>query len=379
MPHPSVFINDSFSHTSYSMIVLIPILCYIYKSLYESWCFMIKNKWKTLIFLGMFCLGASAVSGCEGIPASGQEYSQTGTYFDTVITLTLYNKEDAKLLDDCFQMADHYEELFSRTIETSDISRINDADGDYVTVDEDTIELLEAGLKYCELSDGKFDITVGRLSDLWDFQNNTGEIPDPEEIREEVSHVDYHNVKIKGDQAALTDPEAELDLGGIAKGFIADKMKEYLTGHGVESGMINLGGNVLVIGSKPDGSAYQIGIEKPFAERNVSIAALSITDQTVVSSGIYERYFEKDGKIYHHILDTSTGYPIENNLYSVTIICDSSTDGDGLSTTCFALGLDAGMDLIESLDHTEAVFITSDMQVHKSSGIGNTISFRMLE
>ena len=156
-------------------------------------------------------------------------------------------------------------------------------------------------------------------------------------------------------------------------------MKEYLTGHGVESGMINLGGNVLVIGSKPDGSAYQIGIEKPFAERNVSIAALSITDQTVVSSGIYERYFEKDGKIYHHILDTSTGYPIENNLYSVTIICDSSTDGDGLSTTCFALGLDAGMDLIESLDHTEAVFITSDMQVHKSSGIGNTISFRMLE
>ena len=337
------------------------------------------RRWKPLAFLGLLCLGSALVSGCSPAGAQAREYSKTGTYFDTIITLTLYSKEDAALLDDCFQMADHYEDLFSRTIETSDISRINDADGDYVTVDSETIELLEAGLKYCELSNGKFDITVGALSDLWDFQNNTGTIPDPDRIQEEISHVDYHNVKIKGDQAALTDLEAELDLGGIAKGFIADKMKAYLTDHGVKSGMINLGGNVLVIGSKPDGSDYQIGIEKPFAERNVSLAAVSISDQTVVSSGIYERYFEKDGKIYHHILDTSTGYPIENNLYSVTIICDKSTDGDGLSTTCFALGLDKGMELIESLENTEAIFITNDMQVHTSSGIGDTVPFRMLE
>lgn len=337
------------------------------------------HKWKTLTLSVFLCLILAMASGCSGVSSSSQEYSKTGTYFDTIITLTVYNKEDAQLLDDCFEMAEHYEDIFSRTIETSDISRINDADGAYVTVDPETIELLEAGLKYCELSDGKFDITIGGLSDLWDFQNNTGEIPDEEDIRNALSHVDYHNVKITENQAALTDPEAELDLGGIAKGYIADKMKAYLTEHGVESGMINLGGNVLVIGSKPDGNDYQIGIEKPFAERNVSLAAISISDKTVVSSGIYERYFEKDGKIYHHILDTSTGYPLENNLYSVTIICDKSTDGDALSTTCFALGLDKGMELIESLENTEAVFITSDMEIYKTSGIGNQIPFRELE
>lgn len=317
-------------------------------------------------------------AGCS-YNAPGQEYSKSGTYFDTIITLTVYSQKDSKVLDGCFDLAKHYENLLSRTISDSDISRINDADGSWVTVDPDTIEVLEDGLKYCEISDGRFDITVGKLSDLWDFDNNTGTVPDSSDISEAVSHVDYRNVKVKGNQAALTDPDAEIDLGGIAKGFIADKMKEYMKEHDVTSGMINLGGNVLVIGSKTDGSDYQIGISKPFAPRNEPIAAVSIKDQTVVSSGVYERYFKKDGKLYHHILDSKTGYPIDNGLYEVTIICDDSTDGDGLSTTCFALGLQDGMKLIESLDNTEAVFVTSDMKIYKSSGIGTKIPFQEME
>lgn len=319
-----------------------------------------------------------STAGCS-YNAAGQEYSKSGTYFDTIITLTVYNQKDSQVLDGCFELADHYEQLLSRTISDSDISKINNADGNWVTVNQDTIEVLEAGLKYCEISDGKFDITIGKLSDLWDFDNNNGTIPDNTDIQEAVSHVNYRNVKINGTQAALTDPDAEIDLGGIAKGFIADKMKEYMKEHGVTSGMINLGGNVLVLGNKTDGSDYQIGISKPFAPRNEPLAAVSIQDQTVVSSGVYERYFKKDGKLYHHILDSTTGYPINNGLYEVTIICDKSTDGDGLSTTCFALGLQDGMKLIESLDNTEAVFVTSDMKIYKSSGIGTKIPFREIQ
>ena len=185
-----------------------------------------------------------------------------------------------------------------------------------------------------------------------------------------------------GNEVTLADDAAAIDLGGIAKGFIADKMKEYLVSQGVTSGLINLGGNVLVIGAKESGQdaggAYKIGIQRPFDETGQPIAAVQIKDQTVVTSGVYERYFEKNGRLYHHILDVESGYPYENELFSVSIICPSSADADALSTTCFALGLDQGMELVESLENTEAVFITSDYKLHGSSGIGRTIPFEAL-
>ena len=284
-------------------------------------------------------------------------------------------------------MADTYEHYFSNTISDSDISKINDADGDYVTVHDETIELLQKGIYYGDLSNGKFDITIGTLSNLWDFSDkalekentsSTSLVPSDTDIKNALATVNYKNVKIDGNQAALTNADATLDLGGIAKGYIADKMKDYLNENGVTSGIINLGGNVLVLGPKDDGNAYRIGIQKPFDEDGNSIASVSITDQTVVSSGVYERYFKENGVLYHHILDTSTGYPYDNHLLGVTIITKKSVDGDGLSTTCFALGLEDGMALIESLPDTEAIFITDDYELHTSSGIGTTIPFEKL-
>ena len=151
------------------------------------------------------------------------------------------------------------------------------------------------------------------------------------------------------------------------------------TGMSWRAGYINLGGNVLALGAKTDGSAYTIGIQRPFGEENEAIVSVSITDQTVVSSGVYERYFEVDGTRYHHILDTATGYPYDNGLLEVTIITDASVDGDGLSTTWFSLGLEDGMALVESLDATEAIFITDDYEVHTSSGMGTVIPYEILE
>ena len=178
------------------------------------------------------------------------------------------------------------------------------------------------------------------------------------------THVNYQNIQIEGNTVTLTDPQTQIDLGGIAKGYIADRLKEYLLSEGVEHALINLGGNTLAVGTKYDGSPFRIGIQKPFSEKNEVITAVEITDRSVVSSGIYQRYFEKDGRIYHHILNPDTGYPYENNLLQVTIISDQSVDGDALSTCCFALGLKDGSKLIESLDNVQAIFVTNDYELH---------------
>ena len=156
-----------------------------------------------------------------------------------------------------------------------------------------------------------------------------------------------------------------IDLGALVKGYAADEMAAYLKSEGVSSGLINLGGNVLTIGSKPDGSMWRIGIRKPF-DSDAIIDTVEVSDQTVVSSGVYERYFEQDGVIYHHILDPDTGYPIENGIWGDSIICSSSLQGDALSTTCLALGVEKASELIESLDGVEAVFINDRLELTKA-------------
>lgn len=331
----------------------------------------IKRNIRRLLITLLLCL---PLSGC----GSRQPIQQTGFYFDTVISITLYDPAKAEELNHCFELAQLYEQYFSTKIADSDVSRINAAAGSPVYVHEETAELIERGLSYSALSNGKFDITIGKLTDLWDFHADSPKLPDQGAVADAVASINYRNVVVNGKEVTLTDPNAALDLGGIAKGYIADKMKEYLLSQGITKGLINLGGNVLAIGEKEDGSAYTIGIQKPFDETGAPIASVSVRDQSVVTSGVYERYFEQDGVRYHHILDVSDGYPYDNHLLSVTIICENSVDGDGLSTSCFALGLKKGMELVESLDHTEAVFITSDQKLHTSSGIGKEISIKQL-
>ena len=290
----------------------------------------------------------------------------TGLYFDTVVQIQVWGADRA-VLDECENICGHYEQLLSPTIETSEVSRINRAQGAPVTVSDETAELIRLGIEYGELSEGKFDITVASATDLWNFRDNEEkELPGPDELAEAVSHIDYHCIQIDGTTVTLTDPKAKIDLGGIAKGYIADKLKEYLKDQGVEHALINLGGNMLALGGRADGSDFQIGLQEPFAADGTVLTSLSVSDRSVVSSGNYERYFEIDGVIYHHILDPDTGYPIQSDLYQVTVISDSSVQGDALSTTCYALGLEEGMKLIQDMDNVDAVFVTSDLEIHKT-------------
>lgn len=311
-----------------------------------------------------------------GCTRAAEPVSQVGFYLDTVVQITLYDNggrsshvSTLQNIETCFTLIDNYEHLFSTTIEGSDIWNINHSGGKAVTVSDDTASLLQTALYYSELSDGKADLTVLPLSELWNFgSEGNSRIPDKTAIEESISHIDYHAVHLEGDVVTLTDPHAAIDLGFIAKGYIADRLKEYLLSQGVENACISLGGNVITIGNKPDGHPYRIGIQKPFAAEGETITTIDVTDSSVVSSGIYERYFYENDKLYHHLLNTKTGYPDDNNIAGVTILAPTSTEADALSTTCYFLGMDAGMELIESLDGTEALFITKDGTLYHSDG-----------
>lgn len=297
--------------------------------------------------------------------------SSTAFKLNTVVTLTLYDSTDEELLQEAMDLCDDYEQLFSRTLETSELYQLNHGtlpnQEHAYTISSDTAELISKGLEYGELSKGAFDITIGPVSSLWDFTSEQKKVPKKEELDAALPLVNYQDVQVSQEQVTFAKEGMMLDLGAIAKGYIADKIKEFLLEHEVKSATINLGGNVLCVGEKPDGMPFRIGIQKPFADRSETIAVMDIADKSVVSSGIYERYFEQDGTFYHHILNPDTGYPYNNHLVSVTIISDQSVDGDGLSTSCFALGLEKGMELINSIPDVHAVFITDDYQLHYSN------------
>ncbi len=315
----------------------------------------------------LLTLGCSlSLTGC----ASAQQKKQTaiGFYLDTVITLTAY-VDDAAVLNDALRECGRYERLLSRTVEGSDVWRINHAQGQPVAVSEETIELLDAAREVSELSSGMFDVTIAPVSTMWDFTSGAAVVPDTDAIAAAAKLVDYTRVETDGSLVKV--PEGMMiDLGGIAKGYIADAVKGYLEDRGVKSAVLSFGGNIVTIGLKPDGSPWKVGIQdidKPTGE--YMLVALNFGGSTV-TSGIYERGFESDGVYYHHILDPQTGWPVQNELASVTIFSDSSMWGDALATAAFILGTEAGTKLIEGLDGVEAVFIARDRSVSATSGAG---------
>lgn len=323
----------------------------------------------TVLFLFSVLLASCRQASSQGPKSGGsdKQITKTSFFLNTVITITLYGTEEEALIEECFRLCDEYEKKLSRTLEGSEIAALNRRVRD--TASEETLNLIETGLSYSALSDGAFDITIGSCSSLWDFTAEAPSVPDPELLREALTHVGYEKLSLNGNQVLFSDDKTLIDLGAIAKGYIADRLKDFLAENQVTSATIDLGGNILCIGDKPDGSAFRIGIQRPFDDQGSPMLVVPVSDWSVVTSGIYERCFEENGTLYHHILDPSTGYPCENNLLSVTILSEHSVDGDALSTTCFSLGLSDGMTLIDSLDEVYAIFVTDDYQIHYSEGL----------
>ncbi len=291
----------------------------------------------------------------------------------TVIDITIHDKNDDELFSKAFGRISEIEEKMTiNNAETSEVIALNNASGkDAVKLSPDTLYVMERGRYYSELSGGKFDITIGPIVKLWNIGTDAAAVPDSGKLVEAVGLVDYNKLTLNKENstARLEVPGMKVDLGAIAKGYAADEVARILRENGVKHAIINLGGNILVIGGNPKGAPWKIGIQDPFNPRGDFLGIVPVQDQTVVTSGTYERYFEENGKTYHHILDSGTGYPVNNNLHSVSIITGKSIDGDGLSTTSLLLGLEEGMKFIESQENTEAVFVTSDKQVYVTSGL----------
>ena len=313
----------------------------------------------------LLVLASIPLSAC----AKTEKQSVVGYYLDTVVTLTAY-VDDAQVLRDALEECGRYERLLSRTIEGSDVWRINHASGQPVKVSDDTLTILDCARQVSALSDGMFDVTIAPVSTLWDFTSGAAVLPDADAIAGAAELVDISKLEIDGGEVTL--PEGMMiDLGGIAKGYIADAVKRYLMDRGVESAILSFGGNIVAIGMKPDGSPWKVGIQdidKPTGE--YMLVSKNYGGSTV-TSGIYERGFDLDGVRYHHILDPHTGWPVQNELASVTIFSESSMWGDALSTGAFALGTQKGMAMIEGLEGIEAVFIARDRTATYTSGARN--------
>lgn len=320
----------------------------------------------------------SSISGC-GTDNSGSQAGTTSEVqnmqpiekqeflLDTLVSIKIYDKKEESLLDNAMDVIRQYNDKLSAYVKGSDIDRINHAGTAWTEVSDYTVECLKKAVEYAEKTGGKFDPTIGAVSMLWDFTDPHSQIPSKESIENGLKAVDYKKMVIEGRKVRFLQEGMKLDLGAIAKGFIADKVKKYLQMEGVKSAIINLGGNVLCVGKKGD-RPFEIGVQDPVRERNAIVGIAKVDDVSMVTSGIYERYVEHDGKKYHHILDAKTGYPCEDGLSQVTIYSSDSTDGDALSTSCFLLGLDEGMKLIESMPGVEAVFFTKDGKPVYSSG-----------
>ena len=368
-----------------------------------------KHRFQRRFFYFILCTALVCpmllFTGCQNAAdtdtAAGKEpISISSIKLNTAVQITIYDSQDKSLLDDCLALCDKYELIFSRTDEESELYKLNHRISDSAVsnqttetqptpyqingttntwhISEDLAALLSEGLSITKESDGAFDIAIAPLTSLWDFTAEDPKVPDDADIQNALPLCSSDGVTINGQDIILPSDDIQFDVGAIAKGYIADRLKDFLVKKGVNSAIINLGGNVLCIGSKPDGTPFKVGIQKPFADRNETEAVMDITGKSVVSSGIYERCFKQNGKLYHHILNPKTGYPYDNGLISVTIISDQSVDGDALSTTCFALGLDEGLKFAEKKG-VQAVFITEDYELHYTDGFQDEIKVTDVE
>ncbi len=332
---------------------------------------MNNNKFFLIsIILIIFIISAS---GCkETLSSSEFPASRTDLFMGTVVQIKIYEPVDETVFEKAFSLITDMENKMSLNISESEINQINRAAGENpVVVSGDTYDVIEKAISYGSLSGGSFDITIGPLVNLWNIGKENARVPGQAEIDEAIKQIDYKNILLnpKEKTVFLKDSGMIIDLGGIAKGYVADSLSAMFEKEGIEHAIINLGGNIYAYGQNPNGNDWQIGIQNPEAERSDYIGIASVTNKSVVTSGIYERFLESDGNTYHHILSPFDGYPFENSLTAVSIIAGKSIDADALSTTAFALGLESGLKLLESLPDVEGVFITKDFKVYTSSGL----------
>lgn len=291
--------------------------------------------------------------GCKD--SEKKSITKTQILMDTVCTVTADCSE--KSIKGALDLCEKLDSLLSRHRPESEVSLLNHHDE--LEISKETLEILAQAIYYCQKTGGKYDITITPALNLYDFEKQKA--PTEEEARKVLYKVGFNRIEVNGNHIDLHN--TDIDFGSIAKGYAADKMVKYLKDKGAKNGIVNLGGNVAVFGKE-----YKVGIKKPFSDDEVMLT-VKLKNKSAATSGIYERGFEKDGKFYHHILDVKTGMPVDNNLASVTILGEKSSECDVLSTVCMILGEKAAKNLINETPGYEAVFIKKDNSVSVSKGL----------
>jgi thiamine biosynthesis lipoprotein len=309
------------------------------------------------------------MSGCSK-PDMDESISDTQFMLGTIITIQLFGTKDESLIDESFQIIQDVENQMSLSIENSELNLLNEAAGSgFVETTDHVFFVIQKALEYSRLSSGGFDISLEPVISLWNIGTEEARVPEANELTEALKKVDYKKIQIDESNTSVSLEEGmSLDLGGIAKGYAADLVSDYLREEGITKAILNLGGNVLVIGTKSEDSGFKVGLQNPFSERNVYFGIVEVSDKTVVTSGIYERNFTQDGVTYHHILDTISGYPVTNGVAAVSVIASQSIDADALSTLLFVMGVDKGIALCESLEGVECIYVTDDSKLTMTKG-----------
>lgn len=308
-----------------------------------------------------------------GITGGPRKITRTEFLMSTVVESVAYTenaKDGEQALSAAYEEAARLEAMLDRHRAGSDVAAINAQAGQQpVSVTEETFSIIRLALDVGRITGGAFDITVAPLLELWGFGTGETRVPTPQELAEVLPLVDFTKVRIDEEarRVFLEGEGIQLDLGGIAKGYIVDQAIDVLRQKGITSASVDAGGDIRVIGEKPDGSPWRIGIRNP-RERRELVAVIELRDQAIVTSGDYERFFMHEGERYHHILDPDTGLPARG-VISVTIVANDAFTADAYSTAVFVLGLERGLALVESMPGVDAIIITDDEQMHLSSGL----------
>lgn len=312
--------------------------------------------------------------GCDN---TAEPSVRTEFLLDTTCSIKVYEKISEKTFEQAFAAVSKVDQLMNVNDPGSEVYQINQNAGiKPVPVSSDTFFVIQKALEYSRISEGKFDITIGPLVQLWGINTDSEKVPSQSEINEIMPLVNYKNVILNEAERTvfLKFKEMQIDLGGIAKGYAADKAVNILRDKGIKYVLIDFGGNIYAMGSKPGGAAWNIAVQHPDASRNIYMGILPIENSAMVTSGIYERYFMEDGVRYHHILDPETGSPARNTLASVTIRGDTSLDADALSTAVFLMGLEEGFEFSQTHGDIDAIFITKKGSIFLTENIRDRFS-----
>lgn len=333
------------------------------------------KKITTLLFLFLITLCGCANSA-ESSSEDTKEYSRDIFAMDTYMYLKAYGEHADTALGYSSEQILSLEEIFSVTSEKSDIWAINHSNGEPVSVSDDTIAVLNKAIEIGGKTNGALDVTIYPLLTEWGFTTDTQQVPTDDIIADKLKLIDYTKISVKGNTVQLPD-NMQIDFGALAKGYTSDCVTEILKENGVKSALVNLGGNVHAVGTKPDGTLWKVGVQNPFSPSE-QVCILEIADKAVITSGNYERFFtDENSRKYWHILDSADGFPADNGIVSVTIVGENGLLCDALSTALFVLGTDKAIDYWRNSADFEMILITDDEKIIYSEGLSDFINFNV--